>query len=145
MSAAGQGGSAVERFLRSRGEGGRALAADCYRDRDFFALEVERVLRPAWHAVARWDELPEPGDYASVDLCGEPVLVVRDTHRRLRVFSRVCRHRAHTVVEGEGNARRLVCPYHRWSYGLDGALVTAPLMDGVPGLTQGRTRRSSRM
>lgn len=107
----------------------RALAAACYRDPEFFALETERVLRRGWHAVARWDDLPEPGDYASFELCGEPLLLVRDAAGTLRVLSRVCRHRAHTVVEGAGNARRFVCPYHRWSYELDGQLASAPLME----------------
>jgi len=130
-----------ERLLeRMRGgvKDARALAADCYRDPEFFALEVEHVLRPGWHAVARWDDLPEPGDYAAVDLCGEPLLVVRDDATRLRVFSRVCRHRAHTIVEGSGNAKRFVCPYHRWTYGLDGGLQAAPLMDGTAGFDRAR-------
>ncbi len=119
--------------IRESVRAARALGAECYRDRAFFDLEVERVLRPGWHAVARWDELPEPGDYASLDLFGEPLLLVRDAAERVRVFSRVCRHRAHCIVEGRGNARRFVCPYHRWSYELDGRLATAPLMDGTPG------------
>ena len=115
-----------------------ALPADHYRDPERFELERERVLRPAWHAVARWDELPEPGDYRSLELCGEPLVLVRDEARRLRVLSRVCRHRAHTVVEGSGRARSLVCPYHRWSYGLDGSLRSAPLMKDVPGFDAAR-------
>jgi phenylpropionate dioxygenase-like ring-hydroxylating dioxygenase large terminal subunit len=124
--------------LRGSAEGARALAADCYRDPEFFALEIEHVLRPGWHAVARWDDLSEPGDYAAVDLCGEPLMLVRDDERRLRVFSRVCRHRAHTVVEGRGNTKRFVCPYHRWTYGLDGGLRTAPLMNGTAGFDVAR-------
>lgn len=128
-----------EQFLasiRNSARSRRGLDADCYRDPDFFALERERVLRPGWHAVARWDNLPEPGDYASVEHCGEPLLVVRDENRELRVFSRVCRHRAHPIVEGCGNTRRFVCPYHRWSYDLDGSLASAPLMDGTPGFSR---------
>jgi phenylpropionate dioxygenase-like ring-hydroxylating dioxygenase large terminal subunit len=119
--------------IRSGVAAGRALPASCYRDSAFFDLELEHVLRPGWHAVARFDDLPTPGDYRSVDLCGEPLLVVRDGAGELRVFSRVCRHRAHTVVEGAGHTRRFVCPYHSWSYGLDGRLKTAPLMSDVPG------------
>lgn len=124
--------------LRSNVEEARGLTADCYRDPEFFALEVEHVLRPGWHAVARWDDLPEPGDYAAVDLCGEPLVVVRDDDGRLRVFSRVCRHRAHTIVEGSGNTKRFVCPYHRWTYGLDGGLRTAPLMQDTAGFDPAR-------
>ncbi len=115
---------------------GRGLPAECYRDPRFFDLEIAHLLRPGWHAVARWDALPEPGDYTSVDLCGEPLLIVRDAAAELRVFSRVCRHRAHTVVEGSGHTKRFVCPYHRWSYQLDGSLAAAPLMDGTPGFAR---------
>ena len=110
---------------------GHGLPAACYRDPEFLELEREHVLRPGWHAIARWDDLPNPGDYASVDICGEPLLLVRDDAGTLRVFSRVCRHRAHTVVEGTGNATCFTCPYHRWTYGLDGVLRAAPLMDGA--------------
>ncbi len=118
--------------LRESDKSGHTLAADCYRDPAMFELEVEHVLRPGWHPLARWDELAEPGDYKSVDLFGEPLVVVRGEEGALRVFSRVCRHRAHTIVEGTGNTRTFVCPYHRWSYGLDGALRAAPLVKGSP-------------
>jgi phenylpropionate dioxygenase-like ring-hydroxylating dioxygenase large terminal subunit len=120
--------SYLESIQRSIAEG-RALDAECYRNPAWFELERERVLRPGWHAVARWDDLPEPGDYRALDLFGEPVVLVRDAERQLRVFSNVCRHRAHTVAQGGGNAKRLVCPYHRWAYELDGRLATTPLMD----------------
>lgn len=127
----------LDRIRKGRARS-RTLPSACYREPTFFELELEHVLRPGWHAVARWDELPEPGDYAAIDHCGEPLLIVRDAERVLRVYSRACRHRAHPVVEGSGNARRFVCPYHRWSYGLDGSLETAPLMDGVAGFDRSR-------
>jgi phenylpropionate dioxygenase-like ring-hydroxylating dioxygenase large terminal subunit len=111
---------------------GRALGAECYRDASFFDLEAERVLRPGWHPVLRWDALPEPGDFVALDVASEPVVALRDTEGRLRVFSNVCRHRAHTIVEGAGHGRSLVCPYHRWSYGLDGTLRGAPIAADDP-------------
>ncbi len=114
-------------------ETGIALAANCYLDEEFYQLELERVLRPEWHAVARKDELPTPGDYKALDLYGEPVLLVRNEERELRAFSAVCLHRAFQIATGSGNAKRLVCPYHRWTYDLDGRLKAAPLMDNVPG------------
>ena len=110
-----------------------ALPAACYLDPGFFEAERERIFRREWHAVARWDELPEPGDYRAIDLFDEPLMLVRDESRRLRAFSRTCRHRAFPIVQGEGNAKRLVCPFHRWSYDLDGRLRAAPLMEEVPG------------
>ena len=119
---------------------GIALAADCYLDEEFHQLELERVLRPEWHVVARKDELPEAGDYRALDLYGEPVLLVRNEERELHAFSGVCLHRAFQIATGSGNARRLVCPYHRWSYDLDGRLKTAPLMDDVPGFDRGACR-----
>ncbi len=117
---------------------GLALPAECYRDPAFFDLELEHVLRPGWHPVARWDSLPEAGDYCAIDLFGESLVIVRGDDLHLRVFSNVCRHRAHTVAEGTGNAKSLVCPYHRWTYGLDGALRGAPLMDQKPGFDRSR-------
>ena len=132
LSSTGPSGAWAERIRASMADG-LALPAECYRDPALFELELDRVLRPGWHVVARWDELPEPGDYASLDLCGEPLLLVRDDTRRLRLFSRVCTHRAHVLVEGRGNARRFTCPYHRWAFERDGQLAAAPLMEDAPG------------
>jgi phenylpropionate dioxygenase-like ring-hydroxylating dioxygenase large terminal subunit len=112
---------------------GRALPAACYRDPELFELEIERVLRPAWSAIARWDTLPNAGDYSTQNLYGEPLVIVRGEDEKLRVFSNVCRHRAHTVASDSGNAKSLVCPYHRWTYGLDGQLRGAPFMEDTKG------------
>jgi nitrite reductase/ring-hydroxylating ferredoxin subunit len=117
---------------------GTGLAAECYREPAFFALERERVLRPGWHAVARWDALPEAGEHMPVDLLGEPILVVRGEDGTLRAFSNVCPHRGHIVAGDRGRAKTLVCPYHRWAFGLDGALRAAPLMDETPGFDRAR-------
>jgi len=119
---------------------GHALPAACYLDPGFFELERQRVLRPGWHAVARIHDLPDPGDYRALDLFGEPILLVRGGDRKLRALSRICRHRAFPIAEGEGNARRIACPYHRWSYELDGRLAAAPLMDDVPGFDRAACR-----
>ena len=110
-----------------------ALARECYVDPAFFDWEVERIMKPGWHAVARSNQLPNAGDYRSVDLFGEPIVVVRDGAGRLRAYSRVCRHRAFLIVEGDGNTKRFVCPYHRWAYDLEGELKAAPLMEEVDG------------
>ena len=69
--------------------------------------------------------------------------MLRDETGALRVFTRICRHRAMSIVEGAGNARRFVCPYHAWTYGLDGGLIGAPLMDKTPGFERGRCRLPS--
>ena len=72
-----------------------------------------------------------PGDYLSLDLFDQPVLLTRDRAGTLRALSRVCLHRAMPLVEGSGNGNRFVCPYHNWTYELDGSLRSAPMMDGV--------------
>ncbi len=119
-------------------EGGRALPAGCYRDPAFFDIELERVLRPGWHPIARQDALPEVGDHSAIEVFGEPLVVVRGRDGKLRVFSNVCPHRGHLIAEGTGNAKSLVCPYHRWTFGFDGALRGAPLMEEVPDFERGR-------
>ena len=133
----GQKDRQLEEFRRSAREG-RSLAAECYRDPAVFELELERVLRPAWHAIARWDALPQTGDYSAIDLFGEPLVIVRGEDGKLHVFSNVCRHRGHTVVKDSGRARSFVCPYHHWTYGLDGGLRGAPLMQGTQGFDRAR-------
>ena len=121
------------RELQQSARTAHALPAGCYADPAFFELEVKHLLRPGWHAVARWDELPEPGDYRAIDVVGERVLLVRGQDRVLRALSGICRHRAFPIAEGEGNADAFLCPYHRWSYDLEGRLKGAPFMDEVAG------------
>jgi phenylpropionate dioxygenase-like ring-hydroxylating dioxygenase large terminal subunit len=110
-------------------ERARTLPPACYLDAAFYALEEERLFRRDWLAVGRADQLPEPGDYFAFELLGEPLVAVRDEAGTLRVLSRVCRHRYMPVVEGRGNRRSFQCPYHLWTYGLDGRLRGAPEMD----------------
>jgi phenylpropionate dioxygenase-like ring-hydroxylating dioxygenase large terminal subunit len=111
----------------------RALPATAYSSPELYAREVDRIFGREWLLVARADELPEPGDRLTVDIVGEPVIVVRGEDRELRALSGVCRHRYFPVTEaGFSSGRRLTCAYHRWSYGLDGVAVAAPLMDDAP-------------
>jgi phenylpropionate dioxygenase-like ring-hydroxylating dioxygenase large terminal subunit len=118
----------------------RTLSPRCYRDPAFYALEQERVFRPGWHCVAREDQVANPGDYLSLDLLGEPLVAVRDESGVLRVLSRVCRHRWMPVVEGCGNRRSFQCPYHLWTYALDGRLRAAPEMDRSEGFDRESVR-----
>jgi phenylpropionate dioxygenase-like ring-hydroxylating dioxygenase large terminal subunit len=114
--------------MRSRG-----LAPACYVSEEFYRLEVERIFRKEWLLLGRVDEVGQPGDFLSVDLFGEPLVAVRDTGGEVRVLSRVCRHRGMLVVSGRGHARSFVCPYHTWSYALDGRLLAAPEMSQTAG------------
>lgn len=120
------------------------LAPSAYADPAIWQSEVERVLRPGWTPVARVDQLAAPGDYVAFELFGDPLVAVRGDDGELRVLSRVCRHRWMPVVgDGAGRRRSFQCPYHRWTYGLDGRLLGAPDMEATPGFTRAGCRLPS--
>lgn len=111
----------------------RGLDPGMYTSESVWELEVERIWRREWHCVGRADQVAEPGDYLCVDMVGEPLVLIRDADGIARVLSRVCRHRAMLVLEGDGNIDAIVCPYHSWAYALDGRLRGAPEMQRTPG------------
>jgi phenylpropionate dioxygenase-like ring-hydroxylating dioxygenase large terminal subunit len=114
---------------------GWSLPAWTYRDPEFFELEKERVFAPAWQIVCHESDVPKPGDWHALEYIGESVIVVRGKDRTLRAFANVCRHRGSRLVDGpSGCAQKLVCPYHAWTYDLDGALVGVPDGASYPGL-----------
>lgn len=91
-------------------------------------VEAERTTlwSSAWIAVARWDDVAGPGHVVTVDVAGDPVVVVRGNDGVVRAFPNVCRHRSATITTGGGMARALQCPYHLWTWALDGTLRAAP-------------------
>ena len=100
---------------------------EVYRSPAFYEAELERVFGGSWMFVAHERWLPEPGDYVAETIGLEPVVVVRGSDGGLRAFANVCPHRASLLVEGRGNCgRRLVCPYHGWTFELDGRLTGIP-------------------
>ena len=113
----------------------RSLPGWTYHDPEFFAAEMERVIRPAWQIVCHSSDVPGAGDYRTLDYLGESVLVIRGLDGRLRAFTNVCRHRAMRLVEGAaGCAKKLVCPYHAWTYAADGRLTGVPMKAEYPAL-----------
>jgi phenylpropionate dioxygenase-like ring-hydroxylating dioxygenase large terminal subunit len=117
----------------------RSLPAWTYSDPGFFALEKERVFAPAWQIVCHESDLPSSGDWHTLDYIGESVIVVRGGDGVLRAFANVCRHRGSRLVDGaSGCAKKLVCPYHAWTYDLDGALSGVPDAASYPGLDKAR-------
>jgi nitrite reductase/ring-hydroxylating ferredoxin subunit len=121
-------------------ERGTTLPPRCYTDPDLHARELERIFRREWLPLCRADQLREPGEYLALDLAGEPLVAVRGRDGRLRVLSNVCRHRFMPLVSGAGRANAFQCPYHLWSYGLDGQLLGAPGMEGARGFERAATR-----
>ncbi len=112
------------------------LPPQAYLSDDVFAVEQKEILRKSWHPLARVDQVAEPGQYLSLDLFGQPVMVVHGTDGEFRVLSRVCLHRAAPLAQGAGKRKLFTCPYHAWSYDTTGQLVRAPLMDGAEGFSE---------
>jgi phenylpropionate dioxygenase-like ring-hydroxylating dioxygenase large terminal subunit len=102
------------------------LLQDFYSDSQIFERDLERIHLRRWLCVGHVGRVPKPGDWFRVDIADESIVVVRGRDEQLRALVNVCRHRGSRVCyEEEGNARLLVCPYHAWSYDLDGSLRSA--------------------
>jgi choline monooxygenase len=108
------------------------IPASWYIDERVAELERQSVFGRTWQVVGRADQVRRPGDFVTAELAGEPLVVVRGSDQHLRAFYNVCRHHAAAVVtEQHGTANIFRCPYHGWSYGLDGSLKGAPEFEGV--------------
>ncbi len=109
-------------------ERARAMPTEVYTSPEFVEAELEHIFRKDWYCVGRADALGKPGDYVSCELAGQPIVVLRDAQGDLRAMSNVCLHRMSTLLQGRGNTKTIVCPYHAWTYNLDGRLRGAPAM-----------------
>jgi choline monooxygenase len=107
------------------------IPARWYTDPAFVELECRRIFARTWQAAGQASWVARPGDYFACEIAGEPVLVARDEEGELRAFSNVCRHRGATLVEGTAHNRVIRCPYHGWTYSLDGRLFSQPEFEGV--------------
>jgi phenylpropionate dioxygenase-like ring-hydroxylating dioxygenase large terminal subunit len=111
------------------------LPPQVYCSQDIFDLEVERVFRRGWMNVGHVSQIPDAGDFRTVDMFGELLVVTRGRDGEISVLSRVCPHRWMDICSGRpaGNAPSLQCPYHRWTFSHDGQLRAAPEMAETPG------------
>ncbi|QFT79705.1 Biphenyl dioxygenase subunit alpha [Roseovarius sp. THAF27] len=114
-------------------EQARAMPPEVYKTDAFLQAEIEHIFRKEWFCVGRADALTKPGDYVTCELADQPVIVLRDREGGLKAFSNVCRHRMSTLLHGRGHTKSIVCPYHAWTYNLDGSLRGAPAMSGNSG------------
>lgn len=114
----------------------QSLPAWIYRDPQFLARERELIFRQSWQLVCHQSDIPNPGDYQCLDLLGEGFFTVRGTDQVIRSFHNVCRHRAARLLNGPAGhcAARIACPYHQWTYALDGRLVGVPQRTSFPDL-----------
>jgi len=105
---------------------GRALDQAFYTDSAIYRRDVERIFMRHWLCLGHESELAAAGDFRLFEIAGEEVIVTRGEDGRLNALANVCRHRGSRVcTEAAGNTRYFVCPYHAWSYGLDGSLRAA--------------------
>ena len=109
------------------------LPAPLYTDAGILLAEKEKIFARTWQVVGHASQVANPGDYFTTELMGEPLLLARGLDGRLRGFYNVCRHRAGPPAEGCGSRKLFRCGYHGWTYGLDGALLSATEIDGVEG------------
>lgn len=99
-----------------------------YSSEDVFQLEKQNIFMKEWLCVARSEELENPGDYFATRIVGEPVLLSRNQQGEVKAFANVCLHRGVEVASGSGNVKHFTCPYHAWTYDLDGNLASASFM-----------------
>lgn len=108
------------------------IPSSWYTDQSLFQLEQQTVFSGSWQVAARLDQLRSPGNYVTTDIAGEPIVIVRGSDGELRGFFNVCRHHAAAVMtEPEGHAAQMRCPYHGWTYSLEGQLKGTPDFTGV--------------
>lgn len=110
-------------------EAGLALPGELYTSRELFDQEMSAIFGSQWLYAGHVSQIPRAGDYLTVTVGDESGIVIRDSSGTINGVLNVCRHRGARLVECDsGNARRLTCPYHQWSYGHDGTLLGAPRM-----------------
>jgi glycine betaine catabolism A len=115
-------------------EGARTLPQRYFIAPDIFGLERERIFSREWICVGHQGRIPKPGDYFVQEVSGDSLIIVRDKQNEVHAFYNVCRHRGTRLCEEQEGARAVLqCPYHAWTYGLDGRLLGAPSMEAVAG------------
>ncbi len=116
----------------------RTMPGGVYTSEEFFRFEFESIFATEWLCLGHHSQIPEPGDYFTVQMTDEPLIVVRGEDGEIRVMSAICQHRGYPITNDapEGNARNFRCPYHYWAYGLDGSLIAAPEMQKTCDLGQ---------
>jgi phenylpropionate dioxygenase-like ring-hydroxylating dioxygenase large terminal subunit len=108
-----------------------SLRAAAYTESRWYQLDRQEIIARTWQWVCHVEKLREPGTYVTIAIADKPIAIVRDREGGLRAFYNVCKHRAHVLLAGEGKINRITCPYHAWTYKLDGQLVRAPYTENM--------------
>jgi phenylpropionate dioxygenase-like ring-hydroxylating dioxygenase large terminal subunit len=110
-------------------EQAETLPPELYTSEEFLAFERSALFDHEWLCVGRASAIPDAGDFFTCTANSEPLIVARGHDGQIRAFSAICQHRGMQIADGSGNCRHFTCPYHQWTYGLDGRLVATPAMD----------------
>ena len=130
----------LEALLALGEERSRPLPSTMYTSEEVAALERERIFFSEWVCLGHEGEIPNPGDFLTTEIADEPLLMVRGEDAGIRVLSNVCRHRGMRLRSASGCESRLICPYHGWTYDLNGFLIGAPYMHAAEGFRLGEHR-----
>ena len=109
------------------------LPAHYYYDKDIFEREKEAIWFKTWQYACSLQDISEPGSFFTTMILDQPVVVTKDRTGKVRAFYNVCKHRGHMLVRGSGCSRTLRCPFHAWTYGTDGKLLSAPNAENIAG------------
>lgn len=109
-----------------------ALPRELYISEAFLRHEEERIFYKQWICAGRADSIPKPGDYLTHHLAYQPITVMRQKSGEITAFTNVCLHRMMRLLEKTGSCEKIVCPYHGWTYDIEGKLIGAPHMHGNP-------------
>ncbi len=109
------------------------LSSEYYLSAEVYTQEMEKIFYKSWQFVAHQSSFDKVGNYVTLKICDQNIFVIRSDDGNLRGFYNVCRHRAHELLQGTGNTNvAIVCPYHAWTYKVDGSLINARMSDSRP-------------
>jgi len=114
----------------------RSLEARYYTDPAVYEIEKKYLLASTWQFAGHISQVENPGDYFTFSVAGENLFCIRGKDQIIRAFYNVCQHRAHELVEGQGNTKLIICPYHAWTYELGGQLRSGPNIQSTPGFVR---------
>lgn len=120
---------------------GRTLPREAYLSEALHRHEIDNLFQRQWICIGRSAQIPDPGDYLTFELVGHPLVAVRQKDGQILTFANICLHRcARLLSQSQGHAGRISCPYHSWTYDIDGRLVGAPFMKDTPDFQTGDFR-----
>ena len=113
-------------------EKAHGLPNECYTSKDYTLIERKKLFEDKWIVAGVASSIPEIGDVKPIDILGMPILILRNKQNKIKVFHNVCSHRGVKLVSKSGKINSLIrCPYHSWSYSLDGKLMATPHIGGM--------------